>query len=223
MPNTGQLTETLLTLLDLSFSMWINDWPPNRVDGAITANIELINRKLKSHPEDKVGVIGFGETAKILHPPVCLKHGSESLKKALDKPEELGSTNFTAALNLAEKCLLGKSSQWTGGFFSRMLTELFVETDHNIECDNSLKRVIMLTDGGHNHGNSPISVASRLKNAGIIIDCIGIGGTPKDVDEELLKRIASKNPDGSIRYCFIGNREQLISKYQTLANHIQVL
>jgi hypothetical protein len=84
-----------------------------------------------------------------------------------------------------------------------------------------LRRIIMLSDGEHNCGGSPKSVASRLKNAGVIIDCIGIGGSPEDVDEELLKEIASNNPDGSVRYCFIGDQTQLLRKYKTLASHIR--
>ena len=80
----------------------------------------------------------------------------------------------------------------------------------------------MLTDGEYNQGGSPIPVASRLKKAGVIIDCIGIGGSPGDVDEELLKEIASCNPDGSIRYCFIGDQQELLRKYETLAHHIKI-
>jgi hypothetical protein len=56
----------------------------------------------------------------------------------------------------------------------------------------------------------------------VIIDCIGIGGSPKDVDEKLLKEIASRNHDGSIRYCFIGDQQQLLRKYENLAHHIKI-
>ena len=79
----------------------------------------------------------------------------------------------------------------------------------------------MLTDGEHNGSESPQPVADRLKNAGVVIDCIGIGGTPADVDEQMLKTIASHNPDGTIRYCFIGDQQALIRKYETLARHIR--
>ena len=43
----------------------------------------------------------------------------------------------------------------------------------------------------------------------------------KDVDEAILKKIASRNTDGSIRYCFIGDQQTLIKKYETLAKHIR--
>ena len=80
----------------------------------------------------------------------------------------------------------------------------------------------MLTDGEHLGDENPVTIAARLKKAGVIIDCIGIGGSPKDVDEKLLKQIASRNPDRSIRYCFIGDQQELIRKYQSLAQHIRI-
>ena len=85
------------------------------------------------------------------------------------------------------------------------------------------QRIILLTDGEHLGDENPIHIATRLKRAGVIIDCIGIGGSPKDVDEKLLKQIASRNPNGSIRYCFIGDQQKLLRKYQTLAHHIRAI
>lgn len=219
-------SETLLTLIDLSPSMDDGDWKPTRKAGAITANKELIKNKLKSHPEDKMGIIGFGGIARILHAPVCISEGIQGLQRALIDPHGSCGTNFTAALKLAETCLLGKVNRPESNFFSRMLSEIFVEPEnHKLQPgrdDGSLKRIIMLTDGQHNGSVSPLAIASSLKNAGIIIDCIGIGGTPKDVDETMLKKIASRNPDGSIRYCFIGDQKELIRKYETLAHHIRI-
>jgi hypothetical protein len=57
---------------------------------------------------------------------------------------------------------------------------------------------------------------------GVIIDCIGIADRAK-VDEATLRGIASKNPDGSARYCFVQDRESLIRKYETLAGHIRLI
>ncbi|MFC1780792.1 VWA domain-containing protein [Planctomycetota bacterium] len=91
---------------------------------------------------------------------------------------------------------------------------------HNVS-NGMTKRIILLTDGEHNAISNPETVADRLKKAGVIIDCIGIGGTPADIDEKLLKKIASRNPDGTIRYCFIGDQQALLRKYETLARHIR--
>ncbi len=224
---SNEESETLMTLIDLSPSMDDSDWKPTRKAGAIAANKELIKNKLKSHPEDRMGIIGFGNNARLLHSPVCISKGIQGLQRALNNPDGSGGTNFTAALALAENCFMGKVNEQGNNFIARMLSEIFLEPDNNKyqsgKDDGSLKRIIMLTDGEHNGSVPPSAIASRLKKAGVIIDCIGIGGSPTDVDEKLLKQIASKNPDGSIRYCFIGDQQQLLRKYQSLAQHIRVI
>jgi hypothetical protein len=78
----------------------------------------------------------------------------------------------------------------------------------------------MLTDGDYNEGGSPLHMARRLQESGVVIDCIGIAAR-NSVKEENLKQIASRNPDGSIRYCFIGDQQDLIRKYESLAHHIR--
>jgi hypothetical protein len=110
-----------------------------------------------------------------------------------------------------------------------MLSSIFFEqsidnyTSIRNENDNSIKRIILLTDGEHLGGISPIDIANKLKSIGVTIDCIGIGGSPMEVDERLLKQIASRNPDGSIRYCFIGDQQKLLKKYRSLAHHIRAI
>lgn len=224
----GGGTETLITLIDLSPSMNETDWKPTRKAGAVKANKELLKIKRKHHHNDRMGIIGFGGTAKILHDPVRVANACKSLQRSLDEAEGSCGTNFTAALKLAEACFFGKKvpSRAGKGFFSKMICELLFEPDQNVSKKTQplpgLKRIIMLTDGEYNEGGSPIHVASRLKNAGVVLDCIGIGGSPNDVDEVILKKIASRNPDGSVRYCFIGDQEELIKKYETLAHHIRI-
>ena len=223
-------SECVMTLIDLSPSMDDDDWNPSRKTGAIKANIELIKAKARCHPSDMIGIIGFAGATRVLHDLVCLSGGIKSLQKALKNPSGCrGGTNFTAALELAQEHLLGRKTKHTSNFISRMLAELLYEEDTPVtrrtkqhqNNGKELKRIILLTDGEHNQGGPPIKLASDLKNAGVVIDCIGIGGSHQDVDEKLLKQIASRNSDGSIRYCFIGNQQQLLRKYETLAHHIR--
>jgi len=144
----------------------------------------------------------------------------------------MGSTNFTEALKLAEACLFGNSDSLkkssAGKGLSQFLFDLFygpLQQSSNYirkssSATNDVKRIILLTDGHHWDGPSPLRIARRLKNAGVVIDCIGIGAA-KSIDEEMLKKIASNKPDGSIRYCFIGDQQKLIKKYKSLAHHIR--
>lgn len=228
----GALPELLVTLIDLSGSMDSDDWKPSRKAGAIKANKELIKVKAQNYPQDKVGIIGFGTDAELIHEPVCLAYGAESLCKALKRLPDMGWTNFKAALELAEACLFGRSigskkaagGKGVGKFFSELLYGPLQQSSNHIRetstLPGTLKRIIMLTDGDYNKGGSPVRVAQRLKKAGVVIDCIGIGG-PEDVDEKKLKEIVSRNSDGSVRYCWIGDQQKLIRKYESLAHHIR--
>ncbi len=225
--------EFLMTLIDLSPSMNERDWKPSRREGAIKANIELIKLKARHHPMDVAGVIGFGSCAKLLHDPVKLADGARSICDSLKHIPDPDGTNFTAALEMAEDCFFDTPKPLKNYIARRPLIQAFSELfyDPNQHVPGSTRephtnkgmtrRIILLTDGEHNGSESPQLVADRLKNAGVVIDCIGIGGTPTDVDEQLLNTIASRNSDGTIRYCFIGDQQTLIRKYETLARHIR--
>jgi Mg-chelatase subunit ChlD len=226
------LFEILIVIIDLSGSMETKDWKPSRRAGAIKANRKLVEVKLERYPQDRVGIIGFGSHAKVLHEPVELALGAESLNRVLDKLPGMGRTNFTKALELAEACLSGRSKSVTWsprgkkrmGFLSRLFYDQPVQRSdsiaNSVSEDNALKRIIMLTDGDYNEGGSPTNIVRRLQDAGVVIDCIGIASR-KEVKEEKLKRIASRSPDGSIRYCFVGDQQDLIRKYESLAHHIR--
>jgi hypothetical protein len=223
------MLEILMLLLDLSPSMDDDDWPPSRKAAAIKANLELITTKAKRYPQDKVGLIGFSGKAELLYAPTCLKDGLSDLRSVLRNPTGGSGTNFTAALELAENCLFRQQAPSRNTFVSRMIAELLYKVHeqnethppYNEGTTETLRRIILLSDGEHNMGGSPVHSASRLKNAGVVIDCIGIGGSAACVDEKLLKQIASRDPDGSIRYCFIGDQHKLLKKYQNLARHIR--
>lgn len=228
----SQQSEIVLNLMDLSGSMDSEDWTPTRKAAAINANKALIRLKVQNYPKDKVGIIGFGTRAEILQEPVCVADGTKSLYRALKSPPSMGMTNFKAALKLAETCFFGKSvssSKSFGqkglvGFFSELLYGPSQTSPFNIKEayaeDDSLRRIILLTDGDWNRGGSPLKAANRLKDAGVIIDCIGIA-SKEDVKEKKLKEIASRNADGTARYSWIGSKKKLIRKYESLAHHIR--
>ena len=72
----------------------------------------------------------------------------------------------------------------------------------------------MLTDG---HGGDPLRTSEELKAAGVIIDVVGIGPTSSDVNEDLLKQLASV-VEGELRYRFIKDHRTLVQHYTQLAN-----
>ena len=220
--------EILLTLIDLSGSMDEKDIKPSRKEAAIKANQEIIRVKRQYYPNDKIGIISFQETAKLSLRPMQAWNIGDLSRKINDAGLE-GGTDFTAPLKLAYSFFLGKPANLGKNPITKMLSNFFIEPglekclSIRLENDSTKRRIVLLTDGEHLGDENPIHIVSRLKRAGVIIDCIGIGGSPKDVDEKVLKKIASRNPNGSIRYCFIGDQQKLLRKYQTLAHHIRAI
>ena len=231
---TSILLEIVIVIIDLSGSMNLKDWKPSRKAGAVKANKELIKVKAQNYPNDQIGIVIFGTDAELLHEPVNLANGSKSLLRSLTRLPDMGYTNIAAALELAENCLFGKPKSnikktvknKATGFLSWLFYDQPYKQSHhiseNISSNNCLRRIILLTDGDYNEGDSPMPIARRLKDKGVMIDCIGIGGSPAEVNEADLKEIASRNPDDdSVRYCFVGDQQDLIRKYESLAHHIR--
>jgi hypothetical protein len=224
--------EFLIGLVDLSNSMVIDDLKPSRKVVALAANGQLIKVKAERHPKDIVAIIGFGGEARLLHRRVVVGSNRDSLLQSLSDPDYMDWTNFHAALMLAQSVLFGyggrtvwKATAGLAGFISNLITggqPTAPEAYEAMAAEGCLRRIVMLSDGEQTQGPSPLPIAEGLKEMGVTIDCIGIGGRPENVDEAALKAIASTNPDGSPRYCFIKDRESLIRKYETLAGHIRV-
>ncbi len=220
-------SETTAILIDYSPSMYEQDWPPNRITAAIEAVKALLQIKQENHPDDAVLLIGFAGKATRIHNTAIVRRDYQSLVDRLEFDHAGGyGTNITSALSLAQGQLLGMSAQLQkkAGIGS-MIRSFFIESDEEpgvpVSHHSDVKRIILLTDGAHNSDSSPLPVSQELKQADVVIDCIGIGGSPDNVDESTLKEIATRNCDGSIRYYFIGDKQQLIRKYRELAQHIR--
>ncbi len=228
---SGEAKELIYVLIDFSPSMEAEDYQPSRKLGAIEANRRLIETKAASFGDDQIGIIVFSGRARCLHPPVAAGTGCKELCRSLRQDVSVsGGTDFSEALKLADECLFGKRPVGaSSGWPARLFEGLFLESsDSNTPIGSSAgvdgdltRRIIMLTDGEHNGDGNPVRIAGRLKKAGVVIECIGIAGSPEDVDEAMLKRIASRDETGKPRYCFIGDTTGLIRKYKSMANQIR--
>ena len=216
--------EMVFQIIDISGSMDEEDYYPSRLEGAKKAGERFIDVKLTRFPDDEVGIISFGDNAKLVHPLIKLRTGHDSLKKALRSIVTDGCTNMTSGLKLAEQKLASSSLNGllpTGKFFSALSNLLYGIPGEGNPKGLGNKRAIILTDGHYNAGGSPRSTARKMAEAGIVIECIGIGGSPSDVDEKTLKAIASTDEAGKPRYWFISDTEELIKKYEQLGGWIK--
>ena len=116
---------------------------------------------------------------------------STRILSAIERLDYRGNTNMRAALNLA--C----SSLGNG-------------------CH--AKHAVFLTDGLNNR-RDPVKAAARLQELATL-SCVGIGDRD-EIDEGLLRRMASSHSDGRPRYRWIGDGpEELIAHFRQLAGRI---
>lgn len=220
--------EVLVVAIDTSSSMNARDFKPSRLRGAKEAFLALVQRKAGHNPRDSVGLVCFASDASIVQSLTPLDDGVSLLEAAVQKLRSSGSTNIRAGLATA-RGLLGPGSEESSprapGFSQRLgsfLRSTLFDGPSSEELETPVppkrhRRILLLTDGGHNVGRGPESVANALKGGGVTIDIVGIGGSPEAVEEPRLKKLASKNPDGSPRYIFISDTTRLIETFESLA------
>ena len=180
----------------------------------------MLHEKIKHRPHDKMGVVGFSDNG-IRVCKLTKVSDSKKIFRSLRNLHVIGGTNFVAGLRTARKMF----EKETG--FSRpkqgMHQLLFGQTKP--EATNRIAKfvphAIFLSDGQHNGNDNPILAAEKLKQLGVILDCIGIGGSPAAVDETRLKAMASVGPNGP-RYRFIGDSHALIQDFRRMAT-LQVM
>jgi len=221
--------ERMMLVLDNSPSMELSDWEPSRLYGAIEASEALMAVKAKKHPNDRVGIVGFNKRAKTICPPMIVSKKFEDLKDGLCKMSTKSYTNITAGLaeagrHLVDDKKLGvvrKSAATLGRISKRLLSGKIPSPVDPPSEGREILRIVLLSDGAHNKGSSPRFLADKLKEAGVVIDCIGIGADLEDFDMECLETISSRNGDGSPRCCYINDSAGLVKKFEDLSNRIQ--
>lgn len=178
-------------VIDVSGSMDCPDYPPSRLVGATQAARRFLERRAASEPNAVAGIVRFGDAARIVAHLVPVRRHTSALNSVLSGLRCDGSTNMGAGVQLAHQELRKVSR-------------------------SSSRRVVLLTDGHANEGPDPEAMAAAAKQDRIQLDIIGIGGSPADVDEPVLKRMASI-VNKQRRYWFIRSVEELVDKFETLA------
>ena len=181
-----------LIILDRSGSMGYSDYRPNRLEGGKRAAIEFVNQRAALCPDDWVGVIAFDHTVEVKLKLTSISD-KQRIVRAIGAIKVEGGTNLAVGLKAA--------------------LELF-KKHHSANT----RQIILLTDG---HGGSPLRNAATLKDElGCIIDVVGIGGAPTDVNEKLLRKVSTTDANGVNHYRFINDSHELKDHYRKIATGI---
>jgi Mg-chelatase subunit ChlD len=164
------------------------DYSPSRLQAAKDAAVEYVMTLASQKKRSQVAVISFGDGAGVIVPLTDINH-YQIIVNSIRSISTHGGTNIGAGLEQAMEILAN--------------------------CLGGQRQVILLTDGG---GRCPLDIPKKLKEEyKATIDVIGIGGSPKDVDEDLLRKIATTDPDGANHYRFIKDAHTLKQHYRQLA------
>jgi Mg-chelatase subunit ChlD len=185
--------EDVVLVIDISSSMEDPDYPPSRIEAAKKAASDFVHQKFGVDHRDGVAVVTFGSHA---HRECDLLNVGTNRKRIFQTIARLSPKGSTA---------MGDGLAEASDILERSAAPV--------------RRVILLSDGHHNAGAEPEPIAERLKNRGVIIDTIGIGGRAA-INEAQLKRLAS-TLGTELRYRYIDNSRELIRYFASLSAKVR--
>ncbi|NQV34143.1 MAG: VWA domain-containing protein [Phycisphaeraceae bacterium] len=183
-------TRVVVLIVDHSVSMGWTDYPPSRLQAAIDAATEYVSTLAKQSQNAHVAVVCFSDRAQLVVSLTPIRHHRKIIKE-MRSIRVQGGTDIATGLKLATKVL----------------------AEHAIK--DAQVQLVLLTDG---HGGNPVADSDKAKRKyNAIIDVVGIGGAPKDVNEPLLRAVATTDPDGGSHYHFVRDAHALKHHYRQLA------
>jgi Mg-chelatase subunit ChlD len=183
-----QWTGVIYGLLDVSASMAERDFSPSRIEAAKEALLAFARRRGQDRPNDWLSVLSFNSAARLLYQSVRLgdSEAVSQLHQMFSGLQASGGTDLSAPLDETITIV-------------RLIHRYFPDFGKSY----GILRVLCLTDG-HSSGD-PLRSAGILKEQGVVIEIVGMGGSPSDVNEGLLKQCASIE-NGRLLYRFIGDQ-----------------
>lgn len=160
-----------------------------KLDAAKRAAIVMICNKFLIDPQDEIGLVAFNSRAEVLMDLYPLISHKRDMIQVIQALQADNGTDINEGLVTAVNMF-----DWGR--------------------KNVVRRIGLLTDG---KGGEPLQTAEDFKSRGGIIDVVGIGDRPANVEEKLLKKVASVVA-GELRYRFIKDHQSLIAHYTQLAN-----
>jgi hypothetical protein len=212
---TLELTERVVLLIDVSRSMSQGDYPPTRLRAAKQAALAFIDRKLGIDESDQVAVVAFAGRARVLTKLQRVDLGRAGVEKSVARLKiSYSGTQMGHGLRKAASLLdipLGIKGDPKKGMAIAQKKGMA----------SFVRRIVVLSDGENMGGPNPIETAERLKQSGVVIDCIGIGERGEGarrgegLDELMLRSVASPG-----RYKYIRDTSTLLYHFESLADKV---
>ena len=192
-PSSGQgPRQQIVLVLDKSGSMGDRyDKDRDKITAAKRGSVSMSLNLWMIEPNDQIGLVAFDSQASCLMELGPEHSHKNRLMTAIGSIQAGGGTDQNEGLKAARDLF-----DWNQSSLSR--------------------RIIMLTDG---QGGEPLMTAEDLKSRGVIIEVIGIGDRPSNINEKLLRKVAS-TINGENRYRFIKDAQTLVDKMTQLGGRL---
>lgn len=190
----GLLPHDTILVLDVSGSMSRKDCVPSRLEASRKAAEAFTRRRAALSLGDRVAIVAFNNHGRVVLPLTEVLRLDEIMQR-LSSLKTAGGTDMAEGLKTANS--------------------LFAQDVARHPTLARYRRILLLTDG---RGGKPLPWAIHLKSAGVLIEVIGVGGNTSEVDERLLRQVASTDVTGLVHYWFFNNTENLVAHYEDLAS-----
>lgn len=189
------LPQDTVCVQDVSGSLNWTDCIPSRLEASKKAAEAFIRRRAALSPGDRVGIVTFNNYGRVVLPLTEVTR-LDAILLCLSSLRAAGGTDLAEGLKAANS--------------------LFAQ---DVALHPTLarhRRILLLTDG---HGGNPLRWATHLKNAGVLLEVIGVAQRPLDVREELLRQVATTDAtNGFVHYWFFRDTDSLVAHYENLAS-----
>lgn len=178
-------------IMDHSGSMAFMHGEQQKMEMAIESGVRTVASLYRRDPCIEVVVIQFDGSADIVVPVTPLDQDYDGIVRAIQGINIGGDTDQGAAMSLSEQVLMPLVTQ-----------------------GQAAGNIVFMTDG---NGGDPLPAANRLKAAGVVIGVTGFGMNENEVNERLLRQVASEF-NGAPMYEFARSKSQLTTSMISQAN-----
>jgi hypothetical protein len=179
---------------DVSGSMGWTDCIPSRLDASKKAAEAFCRCRAALSPGDRIGIVTFNNYGRVVLPLTEITR-LDAILFCLSSLRIAGGTNIAEGLKAANS--------------------LFAQDAALHPAVARCRRILLLTDS---QGGRPLPWATHLKKAGVLLEVIGVGGNTSEVDEQLLRKVATTDANGFVHYWFFRDTEGLVAHYENLAS-----
>jgi Mg-chelatase subunit ChlD len=154
----------------------------------------FIRRRRDLSPDDRVAIVTFDWYGRVVLPLTDIRQ-MDTIMRCLMSIRAGGGTDLAQGLRAANS--------------------VFAQDVALHPTLARYRRILLLTDG---RGGRPLNWAAHLKNAGVLLEVIGLAGKTSEIDTPLLSRVATTDASGFTHYWFVRNTDELVARYENLAS-----